>query len=74
MSSSNAATKLEQLFEEHRKLDAEWRKLNLTPAGHIRLGLTPEQQARSKELHKQSNEISKQICSLTNAAHNALSA
>lgn len=65
---------LDKLFAESAKLHDEWLKINVTKSGRLRARLKPEQAARSEEIRKQSNAISKEICQLTNKAYEALSA
>ncbi|MEY8577241.1 helix-turn-helix domain-containing protein [Corynebacteriaceae bacterium 6-324] len=74
MTAPSTEDQLEELFAESFLLNAEWRKINVTPSGRLRLRLKPEQEARSEEIRKQSNKISKQISQLTNQAYDALSA
>lgn len=74
MTTSTTADQLEELFEESSKLDAEWRKINVTPTGRLRLRLKPELEARSEEIRKRSNVVSKTICELVNETYDKLTA
>lgn len=68
------ADRLDELFTESAELHEEWLKINVTKSGQLRLRLKPDQAARSEEIRKQSNAVSKEICQLTNKAYEALSA
>jgi len=74
VTTSSTADQLDELFVKSKELHEEWLKINFTKAGRLRTRLKPELEARSEEIRKQSNAISKQICQLTNGAYEALSA